>query len=49
VDHRKSTSRYAISIGSGGLSWVSKKHPKVTLSSTKIEYKVAVSTACEII
>ena len=47
VDDRKSTTRYAFSIGSGVVSWSSKKQPPVSLSSTEAEYKALCSATCE--
>ncbi|XP_052874589.1 secreted RxLR effector protein 161-like [Gossypium arboreum] len=43
-DYRKSTSGYAFMLGTGVVSWSSKKQPIVTLSTTKAEFVVA--TAC---
>lgn len=34
----KRTSRYVFMMGSFVISWLSKKQPKVTLSSTEIEF-----------
>ena len=34
-DKRLTTSKYVFSLGSGAVSWSSKKQPKVALSSTK--------------
>ena len=38
-DDRKSTSAYVFSIGSGAISWASKKQPTVSLSTTEAEYR----------
>lgn len=38
---RLSTSGYCISSGSTVISWCSKKHDVVALSSTKVEYVIA--------
>lgn len=45
---RKSTSGYVFSLGSGAVSWSSKKQPTVALSSTEAEYRGAAMAACEI-
>eukprot|EP00253_Pinus_taeda_P013087 PITA_13087 len=39
LDDRKSTTGYVFNIGSGPISWSSKKQPTVSLSSTEDEYK----------
>ena len=36
---RRSTSIFVFSLGSGAISWSSKKQPIVALSSTKAEYR----------
>lgn len=38
VDDKKSTSGYVFSLGSGAVTWSSKKQQAVALSSTKAEY-----------
>ena len=43
----KSTSVYAFHIGSGVMSWSSKKQPTVFVSSTKAEDKALTSATCE--
>ncbi|CAL5421106.1 unnamed protein product [Camellia sinensis] len=43
-DDRKSTSGYVFMMGTGAISWSSKKQPIVTLSSTEAEFVAA--TAC---
>jgi hypothetical protein len=48
-DDRKSTTSYAFSIGSGVVSWSSKKQPTISLSSTEAEYKALCSATCEAI
>ena len=45
---RRSTSGYVFSLGSGAVSWSSKKQPAVALSSMEVEYRGASMTACEI-
>eukprot|EP00253_Pinus_taeda_P022380 PITA_22380 len=47
VDHRKSTSGYVFHMGSGAISWASKKQPVVALSTTEAEYVAATTTACQ--
>ena len=44
---RQSTSGFVFSLGSGAISWSSKKHPKIVLSSTEAEYRGAAFAACE--
>ncbi len=36
-------------LGSGVVSWNSKKQPTVTLSSTKAKYRSATIVACEVV
>jgi len=43
LDDRKSAIGYVFSIGSGPISWSSKKQPTVSLSSTKAEFKALCS------
>ena len=45
---RRSTSGYSFTLGSGAVSWSSKKQPTVALSSTEAEYRGAALAACEI-
>ncbi|GKV27140.1 hypothetical protein SLEP1_g36344 [Rubroshorea leprosula] len=49
LDDRKSTSGLVFMLGSGAISWSSKKQPIVTLSTTKVEYVAATSCACQAI
>ena len=44
---RRSTSGFVFSLGSGAISWSSKKQPTVALSSTEAEYRGATMAACE--
>eukprot|EP00253_Pinus_taeda_P024885 PITA_24885 len=46
-DDRKSTSSYVFHMGSGAISWASKKQPIVALSTTEAEYVAATATACQ--
>ena len=48
-DDRKSTSGYVFMLGSGAISWSSKKQTIVTLSSIDVEFVVATSCACQAI
>eukprot|EP00253_Pinus_taeda_P004625 PITA_04625 len=47
VDDRKSTSGYVFHMGSGAISWASKKKPVVALSTAEAEYVAATTTACQ--
>nr|KYP74877.1 Retrovirus-related Pol polyprotein from transposon TNT 1-94 [Cajanus cajan] len=49
IDDRKSTSGFVFSLGTGAVSWSSKKQPIVTLSTTESEYIAAASCACQCI
>eukprot|EP00253_Pinus_taeda_P035794 PITA_35794 len=44
---RKSTSGYVFHMGSGAISWVSKKQPVVSLSTTEAVYVAATAVACQ--
>ena len=48
-DDRKSTYGYAFMFGSAAISWISKKQPIVTLSSTEDEFVATTSCASEAI
>ncbi|MCO5551429.1 hypothetical protein L7F22_004932 [Adiantum nelumboides] len=43
-----STSRFMLTLGSGAITWSSKKHPTIVLSSTEAEYRGATIAACEV-
>eukprot|EP00253_Pinus_taeda_P031676 PITA_31676 len=47
VDDWKSTSGYAFHMGSGAISWVSKKQPIVALSTAEAEHVAATAAACQ--
>eukprot|EP00253_Pinus_taeda_P031506 PITA_31506 len=47
IDDRKSTPGYVFSLGSGAVTWTSKKQQAVALSSTEAEYRGAVKASCE--
>lgn len=47
VDDRKSTSGQVFFLGSGAVSWSSKKQDTVALSSSEAEYIAATSSACQ--
>eukprot|EP00253_Pinus_taeda_P030569 PITA_30569 len=46
-DDRKSTSGYVFHMGSGAISWASKKQPIVALSIAEAEYVAATTAACQ--
>lgn len=48
-DTRRSTSGYTFTLGSGVVSWSSKKQPTIALSSTEAEYRAACGAACEVV
>lgn len=49
VNDRRSTSAYVFMMGSGPVSWTSKKQPIVTLSTTEAEFVAVTTCASEVI
>ena len=49
VDDKKSTSGYLFSLGSGAVTWTSKKQQAVSLSSTEAKYRGTVKARCEVV
>jgi hypothetical protein len=49
VSDRRSTSGFMFFLGSGAVSWSSKKQPTFSLSSTKAKYKGIAIVACEVV
>lgn len=47
LDDRKSTSGYIYKLGSGAISWSSKKQAIVTLSTSEAEFVAASSCGCQ--
>eukprot|EP00253_Pinus_taeda_P004196 PITA_04196 len=47
VDDHKSTAGYVFSLGSGAVTWTSKKQQAMAFSSTEAEYRGAVKASCE--
>ncbi len=48
ISDRRSTSGFMFSFGSAAITWSSKKHLTVALSSIEAEYRGAVMAACEV-
>lgn len=46
-DTRRSTTGYVLKLGSGTISWCSKRQPTVSLSTTESEYRAAAASAQE--
>ncbi|XP_071715300.1 secreted RxLR effector protein 161-like [Rutidosis leptorrhynchoides] len=46
-DTRRSTTGYVFMLGSGSISWCSKRQPTVSLSSTEAEYRASAMAAQE--
>jgi hypothetical protein len=49
VDEKKSTSGLVFSVGTGVVTWTSKKQHAVALSSTEAKYRGALKGACEVV
>ena len=49
IDDRESTTGYVFTLGSGVISWSSKKQSTVALSSSEAEYAAITSAACQAI
>ena len=49
LDDRKSTFRYMFHVGSGAISWASKKQPIVSQSIAEVEYIAENATTCQAI
>ena len=49
VDDRESITGYAFSIGSGVITWSSKKQNTISLSSVKVEYQAMCAATCEVV
>lgn len=47
IDDRKSTSGFLFNLGSGAISWSSKKQEVVALSTSEAEYIAATLAACQ--
>jgi hypothetical protein len=46
MNERKFTISYVFSLGSGVISWASKKKPSVALSTIEVEYKATCEAIC---
>lgn len=49
LDDRKNISGYVFHLGSGIISWASKKQPIVTISLAKAKYLAAMTTICQVV
>ena len=49
LDDRKSTSGYVFMMGTAAISWLSRKQPIVTLSTTEAEFVAASACVCQAI
>ena len=49
IDSRRSTSGYCFMLGSGLISWKSKKQNLVSTSSMEVEYRAYLDTCCELL
>ncbi|KAG8490934.1 hypothetical protein CXB51_014700 [Gossypium anomalum] len=47
IEDRKSTTGYVFTMGSGAVSWSSKKQPSTALSSSEDEYMAVTAAACQ--
>ena len=47
MDDRRSTTGWVFSLGSGAITWSSKKQEVIALSSTEAEYIAVTSAACQ--
>ena len=49
VDDKRSTIGYLFKLGSGAISWSSKRKPTISLSSTKAKYNALCNSTCEVV
>ena len=49
IDNKKSTFGYVFSLGSGAVTWTSKKQQAISLSSTEAEYNGTIKAGCEVV